>query len=157
MELTCLQGPKISHALQPEYPRRQRRAESSILPGAQKKPARMKTLIQEVAKVSSESQKPVRHLILCRFRADVSPEQIGVFMEHFRALTDKIPGILGFESGANHSPEGLNQGLTHACLLTFENAQARDAYLPHPEHRRFVAADTGILDGIVVFDYTPED
>jgi hypothetical protein len=99
----------------------------------------------------------VRHLILCRFRPEVSGQRVDEFFHHFRALTQKIPGIVGFECGSNNSPEGLDRGMTHACLLTFESAQARDAYLPHPEHRRFVAEDTGIIEEILVFDYIPQD
>ena len=97
----------------------------------------------------------VRHLILCRFQKSATDDQIAIFIDHFRALTHKIPGIIGFEFGTNNSPEGLNHGMTHACLLTFESAQARDVYLPHPEHKRFVAADAGIIEEILVIDYTP--
>ena len=107
--------------------------------------------------MSETPNRPVRHLILCRFRPDASGEQIQVFIDHFRALSHKIPGILSFEAGANNSPEELNRGMTHACLLTFENSQARDAYLPHPEHRKFVAANIPLVEEILVFDYSPED
>ena len=57
--------------------------------------------------------------------------------EAFKALKNKIPGILSFEYGVNNSPENLNKGFTHVYLLTFENAAARDTYLPHPEHKKF--------------------
>lgn len=53
-----------------------------------------------------------------------------------QALRGKIPGIVSFEHGVNNSPEKKNLGFTHVYLMTFENAQARDAYLPH----RFRAA-----------------
>jgi NAD(P)-dependent dehydrogenase (short-subunit alcohol dehydrogenase family) len=39
--------------------------------------------------------------------------------------------------GVNNSPENLHKGFTHVYLITFENADARDAYLPHPEHKKF--------------------
>ena len=98
----------------------------------------------------------VRHLILCRFKPGTTSEQIGVFVDHFRAMTRKIPGVVSFEFGINNSSEGLNRGLTHACLLTFESARARDVYLPHPEHQAFVESDAGLLAEILVFDYAPE-
>ena len=31
------------------------------------------------------------------------------------------------------------RGFTHVYLLTFEDTGARDAYLPHPEHKKFVS------------------
>ena len=34
-------------------------------------------------------------------------------------------------------PGGKNLGFTHVYLLTFESVAARDAYLPHPEHKKF--------------------
>ena len=37
----------------------------------------------------------------------------------------------------NNSPEGKNLGFTHVYMLTFEDAAARDAYLPHPDHAKF--------------------
>jgi len=105
--------------------------------------------------MAENMDQPIRHLLVLRFRPDVQEGQIRVFFDHFRQLKDKIPGIIGFESGANNSPEDLNRGMTHVCLLTFENARARDAYLPHPEHRRFVAEDTGVIAEILVMDYAP--
>jgi hypothetical protein len=99
----------------------------------------------------------VRHLVLCRFKEGTRPDQIQVFVDAFRRLKDLIPGVLSFEHGANASPEGLNRGMTYANLITFEDAAARDAYLPHPEHRRFVAEHTGILAEVQVLDYVPLD
>jgi hypothetical protein len=73
-------------------------------------------------------------------------------------LKDKIPGIVAFEHGVNHSPEGLNQNFTHVYLLTFEDEAARNAYLPHPEHEAFgkLLMGSGIFDGAFVVDYTAQ-
>ena len=99
---------------------------------------------------------PVRHLLLLSFRQGISSDQINHSIDQFRELTRKIPGIIHFEHGAYDSPEGLNRGLTYACLLTFENIQARDAYLPHPDHQAFARVHLGpVVQDIVVFDYTP--
>jgi len=97
----------------------------------------------------------VRHVVMCRFRPDASPERIAEFTDAFRGLTVKIPGILAFEWGANNSPEGLERGITHLYLLTFESAAARDTYLPHPEHKLFGATQGGILEQVQVIDYCP--
>ena len=100
----------------------------------------------------------VRHVLLGRFRPGTTVEQIRVFTAGFQELTRKIDGVLSFESGVNNSPEGLNRGLTHVCVITFADEQARDAYLPHPEHLAFGrwAAQLDIVEEMLVVDYTPQ-
>src|SRR5664279_1647082 len=101
------------------------------------------------------STQSVRHLVMFSFQAGTSAEQIHVFFEAFRRLKEQIPGILSFEHGMNNSPEGKNRGITHAVLITFVDASARDAYLPHPAHQNFGATECGILDEVQVVDYVP--
>jgi uncharacterized protein (DUF1330 family) len=100
----------------------------------------------------------VRHVLVCRFGAGTTDEQYKTFFAAFRDLTTKIGGITGFEYGANNSPENLNRSMTHMIMLTFSSAQARDAYLVHPEHRKFAAWFTqlGIVEELLVIDYTPQ-
>ena len=64
-----------------------------------------------------------------------------------------IPGIEDYVSGANCSPEGLNQGYTHGLVMTFTDAAARDAYLPHPDHERVKQAVLPHVESVVVFDF----
>ena len=92
-----------------------------------------------------------------KYKPGASPEKIRQITEAFAALKDQIPGILAFEHGVNHSPEKLDQGFTHVYQLTFTNAAARDAYLPHPAHKAFgsLLGGSGVFDGAFVVDYTP--
>ena len=98
---------------------------------------------------------PVRHIVVFKYTPEATPEQIRQVTEAFGALQKKIPGITGFEHGVNDSPEGRNLGFTHVYLLTFEDAAARDAYLPHPEHKRFgeLLGRLGIVADVFVVDY----
>ena len=106
-------------------------------------------------------QKPdaesVRHVVVFKYKPDASEAAIQQVTEAFRALQDRIPGITGFEHGINNSPEGKNLGFTHVYLLTFEDADARDAYLPHPEHRAFgqLLGSLNVLEDAFVVDYVP--
>jgi len=95
--------------------------------------------------------------VVFRYREAATDEEIIQVTDAFRALKEKIPGILAFERGVNNSPEGLNHGFTHAYTLTFENAAARDAYLPHPDHAAFgeLLAELGVVEEVFVVDYTP--
>ena len=94
----------------------------------------------------------VRHVVVFRYKPDASPEKIQQVTEALTALKGKIPGILSMEHGVNNSPEKLNQGFTDVFQVTFTNAAARDAYLPHPEHKAFgkvlgpVVADVFVID-----------
>jgi hypothetical protein len=99
----------------------------------------------------------VRHVVVFRFKPGATPEQIRTLTEAFGALRQQIPGIIGFEHGVNDSPERQNLGFTHVYLLTFANAAARDAYLPHPAHKAFgeLLGRLGIYDGVFVVDYAP--
>ena len=99
----------------------------------------------------------VRHVVVFRYKPDASPEKIQQVTAALTALKDKIPGILSMEHGVNNSPEKLNQGFTHVFQVTFTNAAARDAYLPHPAHKAFgtLLGSLGILDAVFVVDYTP--
>ena len=99
----------------------------------------------------------VRHVVVFRYKPDASAEKIRQVTEALVALKDKIPGILAMEHGVNNSPEKLNQGFTHVFQVTFANAAARDAYLPHPAHKAFgsLLGSLGILDGVFVVDYAP--
>ena len=104
-------------------------------------------------------EEPVRHVVVFKYRPDAAPEKIQQVTDGLRALQGKIPGILDFEHGVNDSPEGKDQGFTHVYLLTFESAAARDAYLPHPEHRAFgtMLRGLGILEDVFVVDYVPRE
>jgi hypothetical protein len=101
----------------------------------------------------------VRHVVIFKYKPGATEAQIREVTAAFRALKSKIPGILTFEHGVNNSPEGKNLGFTHVYLLTFENTQARDTYLPHPEHRKFgeLLGQLGILEDAFVVDYVPGD
>lgn len=83
------------------------------------------------------SSSQVKHIVIFKYKATATPAQIEEVTTAFKALKTKIPGIVSFEYGVNNSPENLNKGFTHAYLLTFKDAAARDAYLPHPEHKKF--------------------
>ena len=101
---------------------------------------------------------PVRHLLLIRFRPGMTDERFQAFIRTFRELSHNIDGIVSFEFGVNNSSEGLNHGMTHVANLTFAGVQARDEYLQHPEHRKFVewVNQLNIVEEMIVLDYVPQ-
>ena len=95
----------------------------------------------------------IKHLALAKFKPGTGDKQITDFFEAIGRVRDLVPGILDYSWGVNNSPEGLNQGFTHAFVMTFKDAATREAYLHHPAHEK---AKNGILfsiEAVVVFDY----
>jgi hypothetical protein len=107
----------------------------------------------------SPSDRLVRHIVAFKYKREASAEAIQQVTDAFRALQHEIPGIIAMEDGLNNSPEGKNHGFTHVYLLTFVDAGARDAYLPHPEHARFgrLLRQLGVVEDGFVIDFTPAD
>jgi hypothetical protein len=100
----------------------------------------------------------MRHIVVFKYKPQTSQAKIQQVKEAFWDLKDKIPGITAFEHGVNDSPEGKNLGFSHVYMLTFTDEQARDAYLPHPEHMKFVQIlqELDVLEDVFVVDYIPE-
>ena len=97
----------------------------------------------------------VVHVVLLRLREET--DVITLFRE-LASLRHRIPGLLSFSGGENNSPEGISRGFTHAFSMTFESPEARDAYLPHPEHERvkalvLAAIAPGETPGVCAVDY----
>lgn len=95
----------------------------------------------------------LRHVVLFGFKETSTPEDVQAVIDAFIALPSQISEIKSFEWGTNSSPEGLNQGLTHAFTLTFHSDADRDAYLPHPAHEAFGGIVGPHLDKVTVVDY----
>jgi hypothetical protein len=95
----------------------------------------------------------LRHVVLFSFKNNATADQVESVVSGFAALPAAIPGIVAYEWGTNVSPEGLNDGFTHAFTLTFANAPDRDAYLVHPAHQRFVETLGPLLERSLVLDY----
>ncbi len=108
--------------------------------------------------IAGAADAPVHHIVLFKFKDDASPQEILHIVKEFAEMAEKVPGIIGYQWGTNNSPEGLNQGFTHAFLITLKNREARDTYMTHPVHRDF--ADNLALPRVekaFVFDFEVEE
>lgn len=98
----------------------------------------------------------IQHCVFLRLKASTTADQKQAVYDAIAALKDVIPGILDIKFGQNVSPEGLNGGFLDGFIVTFENVEARDAYLPHPQHvevgDQIINLTDGGLAGILVFD-----
>jgi hypothetical protein len=95
----------------------------------------------------------IKHMVILKFKPEVSQATIDDLFEQLAGLQSKIDGILDFSGGAYSSHEGLNGGYTHGFCMTFSSAAARDAYLPHPDHEIVKGNIIPNIDGVIAFDY----
>lgn len=103
--------------------------------------------------VHKELMSKIKHIALFNFKADTSPEQIDQLFQEIMDLSETIPGIEDYVSGPNNSPENLNDGFTHGFVMTFADAAARDAYLPHPDHEKIKANLLNLVEKVIVLDF----
>ncbi|MBT8456450.1 MAG: Dabb family protein [Rhodobacteraceae bacterium] len=98
----------------------------------------------------------IRHIVLVRFRVDITEDVIESIFGGLTALQTKLPGILGVTAGRSESPEQMERGYMHGFVIDFENWQALDRYARDPDHKalgaQLVDHAEGGRDGLLVFD-----
>ena len=109
--------------------------------------------LQATEAVSSKTTKLLRHVVLFNFNEKATEEITNKIEQEFASLKNKISEIHSFEWGINNSPEGLDKGMTHCFFVTFLSEEDRTAYLPHPEHKKFVKLIGPYVEDVTVVDY----
>lgn len=98
----------------------------------------------------------IRHIVLTRFKPDVSDAQIAQLYDRLSALIDRHPGARGFVGGRSTSPEQMERGFRHSFTIDFDDWTALQAYADDPDHRALGAAlvesAIGGRDGLIVLD-----
>jgi hypothetical protein len=98
----------------------------------------------------------IRHIVLIRFRPDVTEDAIAAIFAGLHAIKAVVPGVLAIHAGRSESPEQIERGYLHGFTVDFADWEALAAYQTHPDHRRvgaaLVAHAMGGLDGLLVFD-----
>jgi lysophospholipase L1-like esterase len=97
--------------------------------------------------------KLLRHVVLFKFKPEVTPADVQEVVTAFGSLKGKIDLIEDFEWGTDISVENLAAGFTHCFVGTFRDTASRDAYLPHPAHQEFVKIAGPRIDKVLVVDY----
>jgi Stress responsive A/B Barrel Domain len=103
------------------------------------------------------AKQAITHIVLMRVREDVPACMIERVFREIGALQSKIAGILSYAWGPSLPSEGFERGYTHGFYMTFVDVEARDAYLPHPEHRKAARSLLPIVEGgwegLLSFDF----
>ena len=98
-----------------------------------------------------------KHLFLLRFPATADRSEIAGIFEALNELAERIPGVVDVSGGPYNSSEGLNKGFTHACVVTLQDEQARDAFVAHPLRQQIqqwiLDQLAGGLADLIAFDF----
>ena len=95
----------------------------------------------------------IRHVLLIRFKPGTPPQSIERIRAAFKSMQSRVDGVVDVEWGENDSPENKSKGFTHCILMTFADENARNNYLPHPQHSALKEIFDPILEDIIVLDY----
>ena len=96
----------------------------------------------------------IQHIVLLKLKPDATAEQKAALLDGLIALKEKIPGIESISGGDDNSPEGKQHRFDWGFVMTFADADARDVYLPHPDHKALgQELLRPIVDDVLVLDY----
>ncbi|KOM28640.1 hypothetical protein LR48_Vigan561s003000 [Vigna angularis] len=102
-----------------------------------------------------ETKGVVKHLLLAKFKDDVTPEKIEELIKGYANLVNLIPPMKAFHWGKDVSAENLHQGFTHVFESTFESTEGVAEYVVHPAHVEFANWFLSSAEKVVVIDYKP--
>jgi len=96
----------------------------------------------------------IRHIVLIRFRPEVSEQKIAVIFAALAPLCARL-GVT-FVAGRSDSPEKIERGYLHGFTIDFATWEALATYADDADHKAFggqlVAHAEGGIEGILVFD-----
>lgn len=91
------------------------------------------------------------HIVVWKYRADVSQETRDQHRAQLRTLSNIVPGIESLSVGADtlHSPRSYDTGL----VAIFRDRSVLDAYSIHPDHVTIVEFGHTIIDTMAKVDF----
>ena len=98
-----------------------------------------------------------RHVVLFKFKDDAAPADVTAIEKQIMDMKGQIPTIKAIEWGKDCSVENLQDGFTHAFLVTFEEPAGLKVYSSHPAHQAVVKSLGPIKEKLLVFDYVAGD
>lgn len=103
----------------------------------------------------------IRHIVLIRFRADITETEVADIFAELHDIEDKLSGLRSITSGRSESPEKIERGYMHGFVADFDDWSSLQTYQDHPSHKalgaRLVENAQGGIDGILVFDLEVSD
>lgn len=95
------------------------------------------------------------HIVIWKYRADVSEEERRTHVEMLRSLPPVIPEVESFQAGFDVL--GLPRSYDTGLVSTFRDRAALDAYSNHPEHLKVADYGRRISESIASVDFEDEE
>ncbi len=91
------------------------------------------------------------HIVVWKYRQDISEETRDDHRRQLHALHNIVPGIESFSVGFDvlHSPKSYDTGL----VALFRDRSVLDAYTVHPEHVKVVKFGETIIETMAKVDF----
>ncbi|GJN40286.1 hypothetical protein PR202_gb29484 [Eleusine coracana subsp. coracana] len=96
----------------------------------------------------------VKHILLAKFKDEVTPERLDQLIRGYAALVHVVPSMV-FHWGTDVSIENMHQGFTHVFESTFESTEGIKEYIEYPEHVKFANEFLPALEKTLIIDYKP--
>jgi hypothetical protein len=94
------------------------------------------------------------HVALIKFPRDLTPDEVGWIDGLLGEWPTTIGGMRSLRWGFDVS--GRAQGYTFGIVITFESAEAAEAYQPHPRHQEFAQWARSVGGDVLVVDLPGE-
>ncbi|OTA99280.1 hypothetical protein M426DRAFT_325263 [Hypoxylon sp. CI-4A] len=103
----------------------------------------------------------LKHLVLFQFKTGTSAEVVKEATSRMLGLkescvspTSQKPYIKSLTGGKDNSPEGFQNGITHAFVAEFESPDDREYYInKDPAHEEFKVFVVPLIEKLVVVDF----
>ena len=91
------------------------------------------------------------HIVVWKYRADISEATRAEHRSQLRTLTNIVPGIQSLSVGSDtlHSPRSYDTGL----VAIFDDRTVLDAYSVHPDHVKVVEFGHSIIETMAKVDF----
>jgi hypothetical protein len=95
----------------------------------------------------------IKRVVLFTFKAGTEDSRIDQFFADLSAAGRSVAGVEDFVSGPYSSDDNLNQGYTHAFVMTFQDDNARKAFGDDPGHQNAVGSIQDSFENVLAFDF----
>ena len=92
----------------------------------------------------------IKHVVLIKFKPEVTSEQIAEMKKSLAALPAVIPEIKGYDFGEDVRPE---KTLDFALVSIFDDMAAVKRYSVHPEHVTVAKHIRSLCEGLQIIDF----
>jgi len=93
----------------------------------------------------------LKHVVLAKFKPDVTTSDIARLKESLAALPGIIPEIRGYDFGQDTRPE---RTFDFALVSTFADAEALKRYIAAPDHAAVGKFIRGLCESLQIVDFT---